>query len=139
MQLANSILQRGLMGLALLVLLSLLATARCLEPAEPGYGTHQQLGLPGCMSRVLWGVPCPACGMTTSWALAARGQWALAANANAGGFLLSLIALALVPTSCYWLAVGKTFPDDRACWILGMSIFAALAVAIAQWGWRLLG
>lgn len=135
---ANSILRRGLMGLALLGVLSLLATARCLEPTEQGYGTHQQLGLPECVSRELWGVPCPACGMTTSWALVARGQWTLAANSNAGGFLLALIALAVVPTSCYWLAVGKTFPGDRACWILGMSIFAALAVAIAQWCWRML-
>lgn len=138
MQPALSILQRGLLGLVPLVLLALLSTARCLEPAERGYGTHQQLGLPACTSRMIWGVPCPACGMTTSWALAARGQWTLAAQANAGGLLLALIALALVPTSCYWLAIGKTFLGDRTCLILGMSLVVALAVAIVQWGWRLL-
>ncbi|MCC7334372.1 MAG: DUF2752 domain-containing protein [Pirellulaceae bacterium] len=138
MQPAFPILQRGLLGLVLLVLLALLATARCLEPADRGVGTHQQLGLPACMTRVVWGVPCPACGMTTSWALATRGQWTLAAHANAGGFLLCLIALALVPTSCYWLAVGKTSPSDRTWLTLGMSLLVALAVAIAQWGWRLL-
>ena len=138
MQPAFSILQRGLLGLLPVVLLALLVTARCLEPAEVGYGTHQQLGLPACMSRVLWGMPCPACGMTTSWAWATRGRWTLAVEANAGGFLLALIALALVPASCYWLAVGKTFPGDRTWLMLGMSLCVALAVATAQWGWRLL-
>ncbi len=132
------ILQRCPLGLTLLVLLSLLATARRLEPAEQGYGTHQQLGLPPCVSQALWGVPCPACGMTTSWALATRGQWTLAVQANAGGFLLALIALAVILISCYWLAIGKAFPGDRASLILGVSILVALAVATAQWSWRLL-
>ena len=32
-------------------------------------GTHQQLGLPPCNFVTLTGYPCPACGMTTSFAL----------------------------------------------------------------------
>ncbi|MEO8268664.1 MAG: DUF2752 domain-containing protein [Aureliella sp.] len=138
MQPAFLILRRGLLGSALVALLALLLTARYLEPAERGYGTHQQLGLPACMSRTMWGVSCPACGMTTSWALATRCNWGAAAEANAGGFLLAVIGLALVPAICYWLAIGKTFPGDRAWLLLGMSIFVALAVSITQWGWRLL-
>ncbi len=138
MQPSFSILQRGLLGMAILACVALLVTARCLEPVGRGYGTHQQLGLPACMSRVLWGVSCPACGMTTSWAWATRGQWTLAVQANAGGFLLALIALAFIPTSCYWLAIGKTFLSDRTWLILGMSLFVALAVAIAQWCCQLL-
>lgn len=131
-------LQRILLGTACIAVLILLIIARSLEPAQRGYGTHQQLGLPACTSLVLWGIPCPACGMTTSWAWATRGKWTLAAEANAGGFLLLLIALAFVPTTCYWLAAGKNLPSDRTWLLLGMSLLGALAVATVQWGWRLL-
>ena len=34
--------------------------------------THRQLGLPPCTFYLLTGVPCPSCGMTTSFALLVR-------------------------------------------------------------------
>ncbi len=122
----------AMLGIALLLI-----TARWLEPEPQGYGTHQQLGLPACPCWTLWDVRCPMCGMTTAWAWTTRGEWLLAADANAGGWLLALIALASVPASCYWLAVKKALPGNRTCWMLGLYLWFALAVAVAQWGWRL--
>ena len=55
---------------ALLVLL----TARSLQPSASGFGTHTQLGLPGCFFLRWVGVPCPACGLTTSFSLLAQGS-----------------------------------------------------------------
>ena len=54
--------------------MGLLAVAAWLEPSPTGIGTHQQLGLPPCTFWMLFGRPCPTCGMTTSWAHLVRGQ-----------------------------------------------------------------
>jgi hypothetical protein len=61
--------------------------------------THLQLGLPPCTFRYLTGVPCPSCGMTTSFALLMHGDLENSLRANAVGTLLALIGLAVVPWS----------------------------------------
>jgi hypothetical protein len=59
--------------------------------------THLQIGLPPCSFRSLTGVPCPSCGMTTSFALLVRGDLENSLRANAVGTLLALFGLLLVP------------------------------------------
>ncbi len=120
-----------------LAVLALLVTARWLEPAQNGYGTHQQLGLPVCTWRALWGIPCPACGMTTSWSLMMRGQWQAAMEANLGGSLLAIIALAYLAAVCYCLAGGRAWTRQQRTLTLAVSLLGAMAVAIAQWAFRL--
>jgi hypothetical protein len=44
-----------------------LGIARWLQPDPSGMGTHQQLGLGGCAMLTGTGVPCPMCGMTTTF------------------------------------------------------------------------
>ena len=120
------------------VVLALLFIARSLEPSAVGYGTHQQLGLPPCTSILVWGVRCPACGMTTSWSYLMRGRLADAWTANAGGTLLGLIALAFVPAICYYLARGYWSRQGWLSFSLALSLSAALLVAVGQWLSRLL-
>ncbi len=66
--------------------------------------THLQLGLPPCQFRFMTGVPCPSCGMTTSFALLMHGDLADSLRANAVGTLLAFFCLALIPWSlaCAW-------------------------------------
>ena len=59
--------------------------------------THQQLGLPPCTFFSVTGLPCPSCGMTTSFALLVRGDVPNSLRANAVGTLLALFCLALIP------------------------------------------
>ena len=56
--------------------------------------THTQLGMPPCNFVVMTGKPCPACGMTTSFALLVRGEIGASLRANwAGTFIAVLWAL----------------------------------------------
>jgi hypothetical protein len=84
-----------------LFLLCGFALARSVEPDPRGYGTHQRLGLPPCTFRALFNLPCPSCGMTTSFAHLTRGHLAEAIEANAGGALLALVCAAQIPW-CWW-------------------------------------
>jgi hypothetical protein len=117
--------------------LAVLGTARCLEPAATGFGTHQQLGLPPCSSVALFGFRCPSCGMTTAWSLATRGDIVGAARVNAGGLLLAIIAMAYLPASCYFTWRGRSTRGGWFSLALGISILTSLAIAVAQWLWRL--
>jgi hypothetical protein len=61
-----------------------------LEPNVVGHGTHTQLGLEPCTVLSLTSVPCPMCGMTTSFAWMIRGHWCAAMIVQPMGALLFL-------------------------------------------------
>lgn len=73
--------------------------AASLEPDPRGYGTHERFGLPPCSVRLWWGLPCPSCGSTTSFAHFVRGDWRRAIESNAGAFGLAVTALLAIPWS----------------------------------------
>ena len=120
-----------------LLLLSGFAVALWLEPDARGYGTHQGLGLPPCTVRVLFGIPCPSCGMTTSFSHFVRGQLILAAQANAAGALLAIVCAIQIPWS--WLSVyqGRLWqvsrPDVCLIWLLSI----LCGVCVLQWASRM--
>jgi hypothetical protein len=74
---------------------AVLAVAAWLRPDARGYGTHQQLGLPPCQFELGTGVPCPGCGLTTSFALMAHGHVVRAFGAHLMGPVLFAMTLAL--------------------------------------------
>jgi hypothetical protein len=118
------------------ILVGLLATAAMLKPEDRGFGTHQQLGLPPCSFKVLAGMRCPSCGMTTAWANLVRGRLTHAAAANMGGVVLGVTAIGLGP----WALVSGI----RGKWLWGRprdSFTVALmsgiiAVTLIDWGIR---
>lgn len=69
----------------LVVTAGVLAAAWVLQPSSAGYGTHEQLFVIPCAFRWLTGLPCPACGLTTSFALMARGDVLMALGAHVLG------------------------------------------------------
>ena len=124
--------------LAGVMLLALLLTARSLQPSPDGLGTHQQLGLPPCTSMALFLVRCPACGMTTSWALATRGRFFEAASVNVGGLMLAIIALAYLPASWYFFTRGTASRGEWFSMALAISLAVSLLAASIQWVYRVM-
>ncbi|MBS1789842.1 MAG: DUF2752 domain-containing protein [Acidobacteria bacterium] len=74
-----------------------LLTARLLKPAAQGFGTHEQLGLPPCAFFKWTGIPCPNCGLTTSFAHSARLHFFRALITQPFGVLAFCLMLASIP------------------------------------------
>ncbi len=94
-------------ALVLVGCLAVLAVAVYVEPNSDGVGTHRQLGSGPCGMLVMTGLPCPTCGMTTSFAHAVRGQWLRAIYVQPTGFILALGTAALAGVCLWTLAKGR--------------------------------
>lgn len=89
-------------ALGLTALASLLI-ARALTPDPHGHGTHIQLGLPPCAFLAWTGLPCPLCGLTTSFAYMARGSLTSAVMSHPLGaplFALTVFAVPACAAAC---------------------------------------
>jgi hypothetical protein len=123
----------AIVGLGLLVPL---VVAMLLQPSETGMATHRQLGLPPCTFVMLFGIRCPSCGMTTSWAHLMRGQLASAMASNAGGTLLGLSAMAAIPWLWFAAAKGRWWFRVRSEWLLA-GLIVVFVVTLVDWAYRL--
>ncbi|HUY35011.1 MAG TPA: DUF2752 domain-containing protein [Pirellulales bacterium] len=132
-----SVRRRLLLAVAGVCWLAPLVVAGCLRPDPNGLGTHQQLGLPPCTFVWLFGMRCPSCGMTTSWAHAARGNWTAALASNSGGALLAGVAALAGPWLVVSAARGRWLtrpPSERA--LVGASL-GVVVVTLIDWICRL--
>jgi magnesium-transporting ATPase (P-type) len=97
--------------------------------------THTQLGLEPCSMVVLTGKPCPACGMTTSFALLMHGDVGNSLKANWVGtlFCASIIVLTpwLVWSSIRGRLVGVRNPEMFSTILLS----ALLLLMTGRWIW----
>ena len=118
------------------LLIGLLIVAGLLKPNTSGMGTHQQLGLPPCTTVMLFGIPCPTCGMTTSWSHFMRGQWVASWSANPGGFCLAILS---VVTAIWGFVTAGTGVYRH--WVSGRVAFAIsmviLAITLFDWALRI--
>src|SRR5450432_3468050 len=98
---------RGLAFLTGLVCLAILTTAARVTPSPTGMGTHLQLGLQKCGWYNTFGLPCPSCGMTTSFAWFARGNLLASFYIQPMGALLALLAVITFWTGAYIAFTGR--------------------------------
>src|SRR5207247_9298414 len=120
------------------VLVGGFALAVYLNPYKDGRvwyeGTHQQLGLPTCTFKEVTGVPCPACGMTSSFALLVRGDMVNSLRANAAGTVLALLLLAVIPWSIVSALCGRWLFFRRVEWVLVRVVVAFMSFLLVRWG-----
>jgi len=120
-----------LLGMAAFLIVGF-ATALWLSPDPQGYGTHQQLGLPPCTFRTLFGIPCPGCGMTTCFSHFVRGHFVAAAHASLAGVVLAFVCALLIPW-CFWSAyLGRCWKvsDPVAAACVMTTVLCGLAIAL---------
>ena len=117
-----------------------------LNPYEPDgtprtMATHTQLGMPPCNFIVMTGQPCPACGMSTSFALLVRGDVAASLRANWAGTLIAVLwAFTMVWAVASGIRGRPLFvPRGRGEMILTISVGVVLLLMLARWGIVLLG
>ena len=121
-----------------LFLLAGFATAAFVTPDPRGYGTHQQFGLPPCTLRMLTGVPCPSCGMTTSFAHFVRGEWTSAVRANAAAFVLASLCALQIPWCWVSIARGRLWRVSRPERFLIISLLILGSLVLLHWLVRIL-
>ncbi len=95
--------------------------------------THRQLNLPPCSFKVATGMPCPSCGMTTSFALLMHGDAINSLRANAVGTLLAVFGLVVMPWSVASVVVRRPLflrSLERAFTVV---ILTFLSLMILRW------
>ncbi len=120
-----------------LAFLLVTAAGLYLTPHPAGLGTHRALGLPKCLFLEWTGLPCPGCGLTTSFTHLLHGHWREAFAAHALGPLLFLAfgiaaALSLAEYFHRRTPLGGFLRGAKMPWA-----YAGLTVFLGAWALRL--
>jgi hypothetical protein len=95
--------------------------------------THRQMGLPPCTFYAMTGLPCPSCGMTTSFALLIRGDVLNSLRANAVGTVLAAFCLALIPWCLVSVCLGRPLFVTTIEPVLIRLILGFLVLLLGRW------
>jgi hypothetical protein len=120
-----------------LTCLAMLVTAAVVKPNPTGLGTHTALGMAPCGFQQWSGIPCPSCGMTTSWAWFARGNIAASLWVQPMGTLLAVLAVFGFWGGLYIAISGR--PAHQLLWLVPGGYIARwfVTVAILAWIWKI--
>ena len=128
--------ERWLLVAVCVGIFGLLGVARWLTPNEAGVGTHRALGFPPCGAIAMWGIPCPSCGMTTSWAWFTRGHFDKAWSSNPGGVMLAVFVLVMAT----WMGISgilnRWWPVPCQPNYVLASAAVVVGVTLVQWLYR---
>ena len=128
-------------ALALAVALSCLAVlglAARLPPSPTGIGSHRALGLQSCHFLDTTGLPCPSCGMTTSFTWFARGNLLASLYVQPMGAALAAITACCVWGGLYIALTGR--PVYRLLRLIPgrYYLLPLLTLGVLAWGWKTL-
>lgn len=117
--------------------LAVLIVGVTLAPSAGGMATHRQMGFPPCQFLVTSNLPCPTCGMTTSFAWFVRGNWLASLYVQPMGFVLALIT-----GTCFWAGIyiavtGRPIQRLLQQVPMVMLVCALVGLGIAAWGWKI--
>lgn len=114
-----------------------LGIAARLHPSHAGVGSHEQLRLSQCQFLAHTGLPCPTCGMTTSFSWFVRGNIPASFYIQPMGMLLAVITVIAIWTGLYIAITGRPALRilrflPRLPWVLICTL-----MLVAAWGWKI--
>ncbi|MCB9881574.1 MAG: DUF2752 domain-containing protein [Planctomycetes bacterium] len=118
----------ALAGLALLVWL-FVAT----DPDPRGFGTHEQLGMQPCSWPMLYGEPCPTCGVTTAASLVAHLRPIEAMRVQPFGAVLALGLIVFLIAAGSYAIRGQSLVARVALWPWGWIFLGGVLLLFASW------
>ncbi|QEG24290.1 DUF2752 domain-containing protein [Mariniblastus fucicola] len=90
-----------------------------------------------CMSKRIWGVDCPGCGLTRSFISMSHAQFGRAFSFNPAGPLVYLFVLFQIPWHLYQMfRLWKLRRPIETLWLY-VPLFAMSGAILIQWLWRL--
>jgi len=128
--------ERLLQGGVLVILTGSLALGLALEPSETGTGTHSALGLPRCGMLALTGHPCPTCGVTTSFVLAAHGRFHDALVNQPFGLICFLLVVAGMLVTVATLTTGRSWVPMLTVYGVAVPAAVLLTLALLSWAYK---
>jgi len=120
----------------LIVLAAALALGLALEPSPTGMGTHTALGLPPCGMLVMTGRPCPTCGVTTSFVLAAHGRFYDALVNQPFGFISFVLTVGGMLVTAATLVTGRSWVPVLTVYGVAVPAAVLLALALLSWAYK---
>jgi hypothetical protein len=117
--------------------LTVLVVAALLEPARSGIGTHEALGMQPCQFLARTGLPCPGCGMTTSFAWFVRGNIVASLWTQPLGTAFAITAAAGFWIGTYLGLTGR--PAHRLLQLIPARYYVLplIVLAFVAWGWKM--
>lgn len=125
---AAAVLVVGVVGTVVVAL----ATA---QPDARGIGTHEQFGLDPCGWPVVYGIPCPTCGVTTASCHLVRGDVLTAFRVQPFGAVLMLTSSVLALHALLCLARGRSFADLLVRLPVWRLLGSGFLLLLASWGY----
>jgi hypothetical protein len=122
--------------------LAMLVAAVIVRPDPSGVGSHHQLHVgQKHLERCAWlertGVPCPTCGMTTSFAHFVRGNFVASFYVQPMGFVLAVLTAMTVWGGLYIAFTGR--PAHRLLRFVPSRYYLAplFTLAVLAWAWKI--
>lgn len=129
--------ERAVAGLVALACAGVLTIAWWLKPAAGGLGTHQQLGLPPCAWKAMWGFPCVTCGMTTAFSHAAHGDLIASFRVQPMGCILAVLTSVICWTALHTAASGSRALDASLRLLQPRTLMGVGVLLLAAWGYTI--
>lgn len=111
--------------------------AATISPDARGLGTHEQLGMAPCGFVQIFGLPCPSCGFTTSFALFVRLRWLASAWNQPMGFLLALACTVSAWGGLYAAATGVAIHRLAMVALTPRRVVWAVGLFLLAWAWKI--